>query len=184
MMAPTSLVGVFMRSLVLSGLLVALAAGRVVGQRLPNSFQFVGAYVPSSTRVPVQVAREPSFFSPLLAGAGLGVLGCGLGTVTGYAIDTHGTGGGVLYGCAIGGGLGFAVGAHLGNRRRGSFPLDLLTSGAVWGAGYALLSHFNNTDDLGGILLTAIVLPPTQLLATVVVERVSGHSRAGRTGAP
>jgi hypothetical protein len=44
-------------------------------------------------------------------------------------------------------------------------------------------SFANNSDD-AGLVLTAIVLPPTQLVATVLVERASGRSRAGRPQAP
>jgi hypothetical protein len=168
-----------MRSLVLSGLLVGLTVAHLVGQRLPTPFQSLSVDVPRTTRIAAQAAPEPGFFSPLLAAAGLGVVGCGLGAITGYAIDKRGSG--AVYGCAAGGGAGFAVGAHLGNRRRGSLPLDLVTSGAIWGAGYALLSHYSDNDDTNGIFLTAVLLPPTQLLATVFVERISGRSRAGRT---
>ena len=91
---------------------------------------------------------------------------------------------GFFYGGVAGVGMGLAVGANLGNRRRGSFPLDVLTSGTVWGVGYALMSSFANDGDGAGVVLTAIMLPPTQLVATVLVERATGRSRAGRLQAP
>ena len=135
------------------------------------------------------VASEPNIGSPLLAAAGLGLLGWGVGAVAGHAIqgdcfEEYCGLEGIFYGGAAGGGMGLAVGAHLGNRRRGSFPLDVLTSGAVWGVGYALMSSFANDGDGAGVVLTAIMLPPTQLVATVLVERATGHSRAGRLQAP
>jgi len=120
---------------------------------------------------------------------GSGLLGWGVGAVAGHAIqgdcfDEYCGLEGIFYGGAAGGGMGLAVGAHLGNRRRGSFPLDVLTSGAVWGVGYALMSSFANDGDGAGVVLTAIMLPPTQLVATVLVERATGRSRAGRLQAP
>jgi hypothetical protein len=127
----------------------------------------------------------------MLVGAGLGVLGWGIGALAGAAIESQGEGygdccpwEGVLYGGAAGGGLGLAVGAHIGNRRRGNFLLDVLTSGAVWGAGYLLMRSFAANEDYNGMALTAVVLPPVQFVATVLVERATGRSRAGRTQAP
>jgi hypothetical protein len=136
----------------------------------------------------VQVA-EPGFQSPLLAAAGLGLVGWGIGALAGHAIqgdcvEEFCEFEGIFYGGAAGGGLGLAVGAHLGNRRRGSFPLDFLASGAMWGVGYALMRSFADKGDDSGVTLTAIVLPPAQLLATVLVERASGRSRGGRAQAP
>lgn len=182
--------GVMMRSLAFIGLLVALAAGPAVSQRLPTPFHSVRLNHPRSTHIPVLPAPEPGIHSPLLAAAGLGLLGWGIGAVTGYAIEGDSHYGdccpveGIIYGGAAGGGLGLALGAHLGNRRRGSFPLDLLTSGAVWGGGYVLMRAFSDNEDYTGMALTAITLPPTQFVATVLVERVSGRARARRTQAP
>ncbi len=175
-----------MRSLALSGLLVALSAGPVASQQLPAPFPSVRIhYLGIAAGRAQAVAPEPRFSSPLLAAAGLGLLGWGVGALAGYAIERDCSGEfcgleGIFYGGAAGGGLGLAVGAHLGNRRRGSIALDLLTSGAVWGVGYGLMHSFADSGDDAGVLLTAIVLPPTQLLATVVVERASGRSRANR----
>jgi hypothetical protein len=186
----SSFAGVVMRSLAFTGLLVALATGRAVGQRLPTPFHSVRADYHRSTRVSVRVAPEPGIHSPLLAAAGLGLLGWGIGAATGIAIEGDSHYGdccpieGIIYGGAAGGGLGLAVGAHLGNRRRGSFLLDLLTSGAVWGAGYGVMRAFSDNENSAGMTLTAIVLPPTQYVATVLVERASGRSRARRTQAP
>ena len=178
-----------MRSLALSGLLVALVAGRAVSQRLPTPFPSPRNHDSPGAAIPTQVAPEPDIHSPLLAAAGLGLLGWGVGALTarvvqGDCFEEFCEFEGIFYGGAAGGGLGLAVGAHLGNRRRGNFPLDVLTSGAVWGVGYALMRSFADNGDGGGVLLTAIVLPPTQLVATVLVERATGRSRAGRPQAP
>ena len=152
-----------MRALVLSALLVTLAAGSIASQRLPAPlFPSARTHVLPGAAIPARVVSEPSVGSPLLAAAGLGLLGWGVGAVAGHAIqgdcfDEYCGLEGIFYGGAAGGGMGLAVGAHLGNRRRGSFLLDVLTS---------------------------IMLPPTQLVATVLVERATGRSRAGRLQAP
>jgi hypothetical protein len=121
------------------------------------------------------------------AAVGLGLLGWGAGALVGRLIQGHCYEDfcgweGVFYGGAAGGGLGLAVGAHLGNRRRGNLALDVLTSGAVWALGYATMrSCVKNSDGLG-LLITAITLPPTQLAATVLVERAT--SRDEQPAAP
>jgi len=178
-----------MRSLALSGLLVALAAGRAVSQRLPAPLPSARTHVAHGPAIPAQVTPEPGIHSPLLTAAGLGLLGWGVGALTGHAVqgncfEEFCEFEGIFYGGAAGGGLGLAVGAHLGNHRRGSFALDVLTSGAVWGLGYALMSSFADNGDDAGVVLTAIALPPTQLVATVLVERASGRSRPGRPQVP
>jgi len=43
------------------------------------------------------------------------------------------------------------------------------------------MRSFADGSDGTGVVLTAILLPPTQLLATVLVERASGRARAGRS---
>ena len=181
-----------MRSLALSGLLGALATGPAVSQQLPASFQSVRTADPRAAQGPARVAPEPGIHSPLLVAAGLGVLGWGIGALAGAGIESQSDGysgdccpyEGVLYGGATGGGLGLAIGAHIGNRRRGNFLLDILTSGAVWGAGYLLMRSFAADGDYNGLAVTAVILPPVQFVATVLVERASGRSRAGRTQAP
>jgi hypothetical protein len=178
-----------LRSLALGGLLVALAVGRVVSQRLPPPFSSAVTNGFPGTAAPVQVAPEPGIGSPLGAAVGLGLLGWGAGALAGRAIQANCVGDfceleGIFYGGAAGGGLGLAVGAHLGNRKRGNFALDVLTSGAVWGLGYALMRSFVKNDDAVGVAITAIALPPTQLVATVLVERATGRSRDGQAAAP
>lgn len=179
-----------MRSLVLSVLVLAFAAGHMVSQQLPAPFPSIRtADVGAAATASRQVAPEPGFGSPFFAAAGLGVLGWGVGALAGYAIQNdcqieNCQLEGIFYGGAAGGGLGLALGANLGNRRRGNLALDLLASAAVWAVGYAAMSSYAERDDGAGIMLTAIVLPPTQLLTTVLVERVTGRARARRSGAP
>jgi len=175
-----------MHLVVLSGLTLPLLTGAAWSQRLPPTFPVVHDDIPRVVSAPVQVAAEPGIHSPLLAAAGLGVLGWGAGALAGHLVqgdcfeefcDFEG----IFYGGAAGGGLGLALGAHLGNRRRGNFLLDVAASGAIWGAGYGLIRSFADRSDGTGVALTAILLPPTQLLATVLVERASGRARAGRS---
>ena len=180
-----------MRSLAVAGLLLTLAVGVGVGQRMPAPFPSYRPDGSPGAPAALQVAPEPGIESPLLAAAGLGLLGWGIGAVTGNAIQGGGCSfvescdiGGIFYGGAAGGGLGLAVGAHLGNRRRGSFVLDVVASGALWVAGYAAFRSFEDAGDYDGAVLTLIVLPPTQLLATVLVERATGRARARRVQAP
>jgi len=135
----------------------------------------------------VQAPSEPSGTARVLVAAGVGLLGWGLGAAAAYAIQRHCVGefcavGPIFYGGAAGGGLGLAVGAHLGNRKRGSFPLDLLTSGAVWGLGYLAMKYSIDQNDDTGVLVTAITLPLIQLFATVLVEGAT--SPAVETRAP
>ena len=177
---------VLMHSVALSGLTLLLLTGAAWSQRLPPTFPVVHDDIARVVSASVQGPAEPGFHSPLLAAAGLGVLGWGAGALAGHLVqgdcfedfcDFEG----IFYGGAAGGGLGLALGAHLGNRRRGNFLLDVVASGAVWGVGYGLIRSFADRDDGTGVALTAILLPPTQLLTTVLVERASGRARAGRS---
>ena len=176
-----------MRELALLCVLVTLAVGRVVSQRLPAPFSSAVTNGFPGTATPVQVAPDPGSGSTVGAAVGLGLLGWGAGALVGRLIQGHCYEDfcgweGVFYGGAAGGGLGLAVGAHLGNRRRGNLALDVLTSGAVWALGYATMrSCVKNSDGLG-LLITAITLPPTQLAATVLVERAT--SRDEQPAAP
>jgi len=177
------------RSLALTGLFLTLATGAAESQQLPRQFPALCPDAACAASAYVQVAPEPGIHSPLLGAAGLGLLGWGLGALTGRAIQGDCIKEfceleGIFYGGAAGGGLGLAVGAHLGNRRRGNVLLNLVVSGAVWAAGYAAMRSFTRNGAGAGVLLTAIVLPPTQLTATVLVERATGRSRARRAEAP
>ena len=77
-----------MRALVLSGLLVTLVAGRMVSQRLPPPlFPSARTHDLPGAAIRARVASEPNIGSPLLAAAGLGLLGWGVGAVAGHAIQ-------------------------------------------------------------------------------------------------
>jgi len=176
-----------MRELALLCVLVTLAVGRVVSQRLPAPFSSAVTNGFPGTATPVQVAPDPGSGSTVGAAVGLGLLGWGAGALAGHLIQGHCYEDfcgweGVFYGGAAGGGLGLALGAHLGNGRRGNFALDLLTSGAVWGLGYLTMRSCIKNSDAVGLVVTAITLPPTQLAATVLVERAT--SRDEQPAAP
>jgi len=178
-----------LRSFTLAGLLAALAFGRANSQRLPADFPSLRYDVAPSALVAQQVAPEPRLHSPVLAAAGLGILGWGIGAVGTVLVtppcDTqHCVFEAIFYGGAAGGGLGLAAGAHLGNRRRGKVLLDLATSGAVWGVAYLVMRSFSEAENYGAMVATAIILPPVQLAATVAVERATGRARARAAGVP
>ena len=175
-----------MHSVALSGFTLLLVTRAALSQQLPRTFPVVHDDIARVVSAPVQVPAEPGIHSPLLAAAGLGALGWGAGALAGHfaqgdCYEDFCELEGIFYGGAAGGGLGLALGAHLGNRRRGNFLLDVAASGAIWGAGYGLIRSFASRDDGVGVALTAILLPPTQLLTTVLVERASGRARAGRS---
>ena len=178
-----------MRSLCVVASLVTISAVTGAAQRLTPALLRAEAAGPPTFSTAVQVAPEPGIHQPLLPAVGLGLLGWGAGALAGRAIqgdciELYCEFEGIFYGGAAGGGLGLAVGAHLGNQRGGSFLLDIVASGVVWGAGYALLRSFADKGDGAGVALTAIVLPPTQLAVTVLVERATGRARARRSPAP
>jgi len=174
-----------MRAPALSSLLLMLGVSVMSGQQLVTRLPRNGAADPTIGSPLLQIAPEPGIHAPLLAAAGLGLLGWGIGAVAGGLSqadcgDEFCVFEGVFYGGAAGGGLGLAVGAHLGNRRRGSFLADLVVSGAVWGVGYAAMRSFLDSSDDTGVILTAVTLPPTQLVVTVLAERATGRARARR----
>jgi hypothetical protein len=171
-------------------LVVAFTPGRGVSQRLPTPFHSVHAADLHERRFPPEIAPEPGIHSPLLAAAGLGVLGVGVGVLAGVAIGndcgswcTLGT---TFLGAGVGGGIGLAVGAHLGNRSRGNLGLDLAASGVVWGVGLAAMLIPTAPADSGGGARWPILLalPVAQLVATVLVERATGRARARRAPEP
>jgi hypothetical protein len=171
-------------------MLAALGNGRAAGQRLAPAFQSTSTDAPRSGSVRSPVAPPASVGgSSVLAAAGLGLLGWGVGALAGNAIA--GDCGvefcrfeGIFYGGAAGGGLGLALGAHLGNHRRGSFPLDLLASGVVWALGYGAMAYSVAQDNDMGRVITAIVLPPVQLLVTVIIEGATSPPSAPAEKAP
>ena len=174
-----------MRTLAISLLLIAVPNGPVLSQRVSTLFPthyITNAWVPNRA---ASSAPEPGILSPILAAAGLGLLGWAAGALIGHAVQGECTEDlcelrGLYYGGATGAALGLAAGAHLGNRRRGSFWLDLGTSALVWAGGFAVMA---TSDESDVVVATAILLPPAQLLSTVLVERATGRSRERRAQA-
>jgi hypothetical protein len=125
---------------------------------------------------------EPDISSPTLGGIGMGLagfaLGAYVGTRAGHNSGDCGDDGCItqgLYGAAIGGTFGLALGIHLGNRRRGNFLVDFAAAGGIWGAGMELgtLLHWRGQAPL--VILTGI--PIAQLMVTTSVERATGRKR-------
>ena len=131
-----------------------------------------------------------------VGGAIGGVIGWGAGALVGYQIAGRDCTGqdcdleSILLGGAVGGTLGMAIGVHVGNRRRGNFALDFLSAAAVWGAGIGLvflLEEFKEDattkeqeDLLVGQAVVLLAIPVVQLVATSLVEQMTGRSSGRR----
>jgi hypothetical protein len=87
--------------------------------------------------------------------------------------DPCGTVGGFLGGLA-GEAVGLSLGVHLGNRRRGSYGVDLLTSLGVAAIGIGAMVWID--PDEGGLVALAAT-PVLQLAVTVPLERRTARSR-------
>jgi hypothetical protein len=145
------------------------------------------ATVPVTPSRPLE--RQPSVVWPLLGGAVGCVGGTYGGAILGYLIlgeDDGEFGGpgdviGVLGGAAVGNALLTPLGVHLGNARKGSYSIDLLTavlSGAL-GLGVSSLADHAFPGVLAGAAM--------QVAAVTYVERRVGADRiASRqsTGSP
>src|SRR5438477_1450236 len=113
---PSSLgVSMPIRSVALTALTLALLASRALSQQLPPTFPVVHDDIARVVSAPVQAPGEPGIHSPLLAAAGLGILGWGVGAIAVHSMhrdcfeefcDFEG----IFYGGAAGGGLGLALG--------------------------------------------------------------------------
>ena len=131
---------------------------------------------------------EPKTIWPsVAAGAGLGAAGFGAGAllggvVGGWSCTRTGEGlcalSGALVGAAVGGTLGLALGVHLGNRRRGSYLLDVLTGVATLGLGVGIIGLSDGDYVVRDAML--ISLPLVHLGGTVLVERLWGRRRDRR----
>ena len=104
-----------MHSVALSGFTLLLVTRAALSQQLPRTFPVVHDDIARVVSASVQGPAEPGFHSPLLAAAGLGVLGWGAGALAGHLVqgdcfedfcDFEG----ILYGGAAGRGLGLALG--------------------------------------------------------------------------
>ena len=121
-------------------------------------------------------SAQPSALGPIVGGTLGGAVGLGVGLLPAAACDLEGSDCiGALVLLAAAESVGMALGAHLGNGRRGSFALDWLVA-VVSGA--AVLAIEENTatrgvDNGGQILLAGVV----QLGAVVLTERATGRRR-------
>lgn len=163
--------------LVLSALGVMSAPGGLVAQRLPAPF-------PSVSQRPEARAPNPDTIRPPGNPVGTvvgGVLGGTavffLGAIVGGNVenryfpchcDDPGLRG-VLWGAAIGESVGLAIGAHVGNGRRGNLALDLLASAGVGAAGIATIVLAGNNGT--GLLLIPVAQLATVALAELAVGR-------------
>jgi hypothetical protein len=127
-----------------------------------------------------EIPPEPAVIAPVLSGLGLGAVGFFGGALVGAGLSEGCDGyycelGSAALAALIGESVGMGIGVHLGNRRRGSLGLDILT--AAGSATGALIVLNAVEDDEGDLLLLALVLQTT---ATVTVERTTGRNRERR----
>jgi hypothetical protein len=174
----------------LAGAIVISHPGILLGQVATAELPVVSA--PSDRLVQhVGTERQQSASKAVGLGVLLGGAGVLAGGVVGYAIASSCQGStpnpddwcaveGTLIGAAIGGTSGMALGVHLGNGRRGSLALDLLTGAAVSALGVGVAA--GTRPDWGSPLFWTLSLgiPVVQITATVAVERAVGRSRGGR----
>jgi hypothetical protein len=119
----------------------------------------------------------------LVAGGVLGLLaGAAAGALTGtflYSSSCTGyceTGGiAAVGGAAVGATIGIPLGVHLGNDRRGSFPLSLVSTLAIAGAGLggALLVETMDSDAAvgAGYVALGVAVPLAQITASILIHR-------------
>ena len=136
---------------------------------------------------PKPFPAEPDVSAPIFAGAGLGMVGFGVGGLIAYsAFSNHCSHAfddfcgleEFFLGAAVGGTFGMAVGVHLGNRRRGNLAKDFLAGALVWGAGIGYLAATRWDSDFSTIVL--FTNPILQLGVTTSVERSVGRKREQR----
>lgn len=149
---------------------------------------FGGAHVPSLRAQETTPAGRPGFIDVAWPGAAIGIGGFLAGGLLGIAIaDCPGSEDdglcaleGGFFGAAALGTIGLATGVHLGNDRRGSFGLDVLTAAGIWGLSIGVLAA-TGWDDTA-TTVTFVALPIVQLFATVAVEQAVGDRRVRDRG--
>ena len=102
-----------------------------------------------------------------------GVVGLFGGAFAGVAIDPPGywdVSVGGLIGASVGEVVGIPLGVHLANKKQGNFPLALLASLGVAGAGVGLTAA---TEEPAFLIAT----PIAQLIASIAVEQKTASSR-------
>lgn len=132
---------------------------------------------------------EPSIARPIVFGALLGAGSWVAGGLIGYQMantdscagDSFCGLGAFLLGAAIGGSSGVVVGMHVGNNRRGNFPLAWLTAAGIWAAGIGIgIAMDDGVASSGGQEVVLVAIPVAQFAFTLIVERATGRSRARR----
>ena len=126
------------------------------------------------------IAPEPNPTAPILAGLGLGAIGFLGGAVAGSKLSEPCSGdlcnlGGAAVGALIGETIGMSLGVHLGNRRRGNYGLDLLTSTGISALTLAVEASRNYDNNAGKLLVVGVI---AQITGTVVVERGVRRAKA------
>lgn len=127
-------------------------------------------------------AVRPSFVDVAWPGAAIGAGGFLVGGLLGGIIadcsnsDSYCALEGAFYGAGVLGTVGLATGVHLGNDRRGSHALALVTAGSIWGLAIGALAA--NDWPETATTVAFIMLPIAQMVATVAVERATGDRRA------
>ncbi len=129
---------------------------------------------------------EPSILSPILAGGVLGLVGVAGGAYIGYEVDTSCDNTsdfclepGFFLGAALLGTAGASLGAHLGNRGRGSVGTVFVYSLLTWGAGIGGAAALSRVNDPAAYALL-YALPAIQLGVTVAAERSLGRRNEAR----
>jgi hypothetical protein len=131
---------------------------------------------------------EPTILAPIGLGAALGAAGAVAGGLIGFALDHTCDAGsswlciepGGLAGIAVLGTVGASVGAHLGNRRRGSLGVVLLGSCAAWGAALILALPIRLVGPEAFVVWLLAAVPIVQFGATVAIERITGRRNEAR----
>lgn len=175
---------------------VARLYGRAAGAGLsPSPMRFfvpglsvllavAGPALPRLHAQEVSPAVRPSFVDVAWPGAAMGAGGFLVGGLAGIAIaDCPGTENdgicaleGAFFGAGVLGTIGLATGVHLGNDRRGSYALDLVTAGGIWGLTIGVLAANDWPDTATTVAF--VTLPIAQMIATVAVERATGDRAA------
>ncbi len=116
--------------------------------------------------------KQDSIVAPIWGGLlgatvgffGGGFLGAGISGQRGY--DSIGNS---VIGAIIGETLVMPLGVHYGNKRKGSFVLDLLTSLTIVGGGLLTIKELDADESF------LLFIPVLQIGGTVAVERVTAH---------
>lgn len=142
----------------------------------------LGSATTTQAQQPVDQPEPSTVPASVGAAIGLGAAGLLVGGLVGLGIASNCQGSycqipPILLGAEAGGAFGVALGAHLGNRGRGSLGLDCLVSAGVWGVGIVTLALSGGWEP-PGTTIVAVAIPIAQVAATVLTEQLVGHARA------